>query len=145
MPRLGRRQWMTTAAAAFALLAAPTAANAATKTVAAGNGPCAGADPACGSLVEAAAGAAQGDVFNVAPGTYPAAEFAVGGVTITGAAGVAIDGTMTFSSNSGPPSTLQKVAVTQKVSNGPGINVSGASGLHVVDSVVVSFNGHGII
>jgi hypothetical protein len=113
--------------------------------VSAGNGPCGGADLACGSLVEAAAAAAQGDVFNVAPGTYPAAEFTVGGVTITGAAGVAIDGTMTFSSNTGPPSVLQKVALTQKVSNGPGINVSGASGLHVLDSAIVSFNGHGII
>jgi hypothetical protein len=145
MSPLVRRRWMTTAAAVLALFAVPAAAQAATYTVAAGSGPCGGADLACGSLAEAAAAAAQGDVFNVAPGTYPAAEFAVGGVTITGAAGVAIDGTMTFSSNSGPPSTLQKVAVTQKVSNGPGINVSGASGLHVVDSVVVSFNGHGII
>jgi len=145
MPRLGRRQWMTTAAAALALLAAPTAAHAATYTVAAGNGPCGGADLSCGSLAEAATAAAQGDVFNVAPGTYTAAEFTVGGVTIVGAPGVAIDGTMTFSSNSGPPSVLAKVALSQSNNNAPGIFVSGAAGLQVLDSAIVSFNGDGII
>jgi hypothetical protein len=136
---------MTTAAAAFALLAAPTAANAATYTVAAGNGPCGGADLACGSLVEAGAAAAQGDVFNVAPGTYAATEFTVGGVTINGAPGVAIDGTLTFSSNSGPPSVLSKVALSQSTNNAPGIFVSGAAGLQVLDAAIVSFNGEGII
>jgi hypothetical protein len=137
---------MTTAAAALALLAAPTAAHAATYTVSGGNGPCAApADLACGSLVEAATAAAQGDVFNVAAGLYPAAEFTVGGVTINGVPGVAIDGTLTFSSNSGPPSVLSKVALSQSTNNAPGIFVSGAAGLQVVDSAIVSFNGEGII
>lgn len=146
MPRLGRRQWMTTAAAALALLVAPAAARAATYTVSAGNGPCAApADLACGSIAEAANAAAQGDVFNVAPGTYPAAEFTVGGVTITGAPGVAIDGTLTFSSNTGPPSVLSKVALSQSNNNAPGIFVSGLAGLQVLDSAIVSFNGEGII
>jgi hypothetical protein len=146
MSRLGRRQWMTTAAAALALFLAPAAAQAATYTVSAGNGPCgAPADLVCGSIVEAATAAAQGDVFNVAPGTYPAAEFTVGGVTITGAPGVAIDGTMTFSSNTGPPSILQKVALSQSNNNAPGIFVSGLAGLQVLDAAIVSFNGEGII
>src|SRR3954452_6159510 len=117
MSPLVRRRWMTTAAAVLALLAVPAAAQAATYTVAAGNGPCGGADLACGSLVEAAAAAAQGDGFNVARGTYPATEFTVGGVTINGVPGVAIDGTMTFSANSGPPSVLSKVALSQSTNN----------------------------
>jgi hypothetical protein len=136
---------MTTAAAALALLAAPTAAHAATYTVAPGNGPCGASDLACGSLAEAATAAAQGDVFNVAAGTYPAAEFTVGGVTINGVPGVAIDGTMTFSSNTGPPSVLSKVALSQSNANAPGIFVSGAAGLQVRDAAVVSYNGDGII
>src|SRR5436190_17769617 len=135
---LGRRHWMTTAAAALALFVAPAAAQAATYTVAAGNGPCGGADLSCGSLVEAATAAAQGDVFNVAAGTYVAAEFTVGGVTIVGTPGVAIDGTMTFSSNTGPPSVLAKVALSQSNNNAPGIFVSGLAGLQVLDSVIVS-------
>ena len=146
MPRLGRRHWMTTAAATLVVLAAPAAARAADYTVSAGNGPCgAPADLACGSLGEAATAAAQGDTFAIAAGTYAAAEFTVGGVTLTGAPGVAIDGTMTFSSNTGPPSTLSKVALSQSNSNAPGIFVSGLAGLHVLDSVVVSYNGDGII
>lgn len=145
MSRLGRRHWMTITAATMALLAAPVAAQAATYTVAAGNGPCGGADLACGSIAEAATAAAQGDVFNVAAGTYDAAEFTVGGVTISGVPGVGINGTMTFSSNSGPPSTLQRVAVSQPTGNAPGIFVSGAAGLQLLDAAVVSFNGEGII
>jgi hypothetical protein len=136
---------MTTAAATLALFGVPAAAQAATYTVSVGNGPCGGVDLACGSLGEAALAAAQGDVFNVAPGTYDAATFPVGGVTITGAPGVAINGTMTFSGNTGAPSTLQKVAISQPVNNAPGINVSGAAGLHLLDAAVVSVNGDGII
>jgi hypothetical protein len=137
---------MTTAAATLALFVAPAAAQAATYTVSGGNGPCAApADLACGTIVDAAAAAAQGDVFNVAAGLYPAAEFTVGGVTINGTPGVAIDGTLTFSSNSGPPSILSKVALSQSTNNAPGIFVSGTAGLQVVDSAIVSYNGDGII
>jgi len=137
---------MTTAAATIALLAVPAAAQAATYTVSAANGPCgAPADLACGSLAEAALAAAQADVFTVAPGTYDAATFTVGGVTINGAPGVAINGTMTFSGNAGAPSTLSKVAISQPVGNAPGITVSGLAGLHLVDSAVVSLNGDAII
>ncbi|HUR83948.1 MAG TPA: PKD domain-containing protein [Solirubrobacteraceae bacterium] len=136
---------MTTAAATIAVLAAPAAAQAATYTVSAGNGPCGGADLACGSLTEAALAGAQGDVFNVAPGTYDAATFPVGGVTITGAPGVAISGTMTFSGNGGAPSKLEKVAISQPVGNAPAINVSGTSGLQLLDAAAVSVSGDGII
>lgn len=145
MSRPGRRHWMTIAAATLAVFAAPAAAQAATYAVSAGNGPCGGTDLACGSLGEAAIAAAQGDVFNVAPGIYDAADFGVGGVTITGAPGVAINGTMTFSGNSGAPSRLEKVAISQPVGNAPGINVSGASGLQLLDAAVVSINGDGVI
>ena len=145
MSRLGRRHRMTTVAATLAVLAAPAAAQAATYTVAAGNGPCGAADLACGSLAEAATAAATGDVFNVAPGTYDAATFAVGGVTITGAAGVAINGTMTFSGTTGGPSKLEKVAISQPVGNAPGINVSGTAGLQLLDAAVVSLNGDAIV
>jgi hypothetical protein len=146
MPRRGRRHWMTTAACTLAALALPAAAQAATYTVTAGNGPCAApADVICGSIGEAANAAAQGDVFNVSPGTYDAATFDVGGVIINGTPGVAINGTMTFSSNTGPPSVLSKVALSQPTGSAPGINVSGASGLQILDSAVVSLNGEGII
>jgi hypothetical protein len=138
---------MTTAAATLAVLAAPAVASAATYTVAASNGACgAPADLACGSLTDAAAAATAGDVFNVAPGTYPAATFSVPGVTITGAPGVAINGTMTFSGDApGAPSKLQKVAISQPVGDAPGINVSGTAGLQLLDAAVVSLNGDGII
>ena len=147
MPHLGRRHWSTAAAAAVAVLAAPAAAQAATYTVATGNGPCAApADIACGSLAEAAAAATAGDVFNVAPGNYDAATFAAPTVTITGAPGVAINGTMTFSGNApGLPSKLEKVAISQPVGNAPGIYVSGTAGLQLLDAAVVSANGDGII
>jgi hypothetical protein len=146
MPRLGRRHWMTTAAATLVVLAAPAAAHAAAYTVSAGNGPCgAPADLACGSLAEAALAAATGDTFAVSPGTYDAATFPVGGVRITGAPGVAINGTMTFSGNTGGASTLEKAIISQPVGNAPGINVSGVAGLHVLDAVVVSINGDGMI
>lgn len=145
MPRLGRRHWMTIAACTLSVLAAPAVAQAATYTVTAGNGPCGGADLVCGSIGEAATAAAQGDVFNISPGTYDAAEFKVGGVTLNGAPGVAVNGTMTFSANTGPPSTLSKVALSQPTGNAPGINVNGAAGLHVLDSAVISLNGDGII
>jgi hypothetical protein len=146
MPHLGRRHWLTAAAAALAVLAAPAAAQAATYAVAAGNGPCGAPDLACGSLAEAAAAATAGDVFNVAPGTYDAATFAAPAVTITGAPGVAITGTMTFSGNApGLPSKLEKVAISQPVGNAPGIYVSGTAGLQLLDAAVVSANGDGII
>ncbi|MDX6596786.1 MAG: hypothetical protein QOE87_673, partial [Gaiellales bacterium] len=145
MPRLGRRHWMTIAACTVSVLAAPAVSQAATYSVTAGNGPCGGEDLICGSIGEAANAAAQGDVFNISPGTYDAAEFTVGGVTLNGAPGVAINGTMTFSSNSGPASTLSKVALSQPTGNAPGINVNGAAGLKVLDSAVISLNGDGII
>jgi hypothetical protein len=131
----------------MALLAVPAAAQAATYAVSPGNGPCAApADLACGSLVEAALAAAQGDVFNIAAGQYDAATFPVGGITLTGVAGaVAINGTMTFSGNAGAPSTLEKVIITQPTGIAPAINVSGLSGLHLRDAAVASLNGDGII
>ncbi len=146
MSRLGRRHWMTTAAAIVAVFALPAAAQAATYTVDAGNGPCgAPADLACGSLAEAAIAAVGGDTFNISPGTYDAAEFDDSALTINGAPGVAINGTMTFSGNGGGPTKLSKVAISQPVGNAPAINVNGTSGLQIFDSAVVSLNGNAII
>jgi hypothetical protein len=148
MSRPGRRRhWTTTAAATLAVLVAPGVAQAATYSVAPAGGPCgAPADLACGSLVDAAAAATAGDVFNVARGTYDAATFSAPGVTITGVPGVAINGTMTFSGDApGAPSRLQKVAISQPVGNAPGIDVSGTAGLQLLDAAVVSLNGDGII
>jgi hypothetical protein len=146
MSHLGRRRHWMTLAATLAVLAAPAAAQAATYTVAPANGPCGAPDLACGSLAEAAAAATAGDVFNVAPGTYDAATFSAPGVTITGAPGVAINGTMTFSGDApGAPSRLEKVAISQPVGNAPGINVTGTAGLQLLDAAVASLNGDGII
>lgn len=142
MSRLGRRRRsLTLAATALAVLAAPAAAHAATYTVKAGDGPCGGADLACGGLVEAAAAAAAGDVFNVTAGTYTAATFNTG-VTINGAAGFVVDGTLEFAG--GGVSKLSTVAVVTGAGNAPAIYVSGGGGLELSDAVVVSRDGFGI-
>jgi hypothetical protein len=135
---------MTIAAATAAVLAVPAAASAATYTVKTGDGACGAPDLACGGLVQAAAIAGPGDVFNVSAGTYTAAAFTTGGLTITGEPGVSIDGTMEFSGNSGGPVKLSRVAVTQASAAGPAILVTGAAGAQVEDAVVFSKDGHGI-
>jgi len=139
------RRSMTIAAATLAAMLAPAAAHAATYTVKAGDGPCGSADLLCGSLAEAAQAAVAGDVFTLAAGNYEAATFDVGGVTIVGAAGVAIKGTMTFSGTTGGAARLARVAISQGSSNAPAINVSGNAGLLLVDAVAVSLNGDSII
>ncbi|MDX6718169.1 MAG: hypothetical protein QOJ63_423 [Solirubrobacteraceae bacterium] len=145
MPRTGRRRSLSIAAAAIAMLAGPAAAQAATYTVKAGDGPCtAPTDTACGGLADAATAAASGDVFNVSPGTYGSATFAVGGVTIAGAPNFAVDGTLTFSGASGGVSKLQKVGITQNNGANPGVVVTGTSGLQMSDTVVLSVNGDGV-
>jgi len=145
MSRLARRRLLTIAAATAAVLAAPAAASAATYTVKGGDGACGGGDLACGGLVEAAAAAAAGDVFNVVAGAYPGATFDVGGVTINGAPGVVIAGTIEFSGASGGVSKLAKVGIAVASGTGPGVNVSGASGLELSDAGIVSANGHGVL
>src|SRR5919205_4271727 len=122
MSRPGRRRSLTLAATVLAALAAPAAAHAATYTVKAGDGPCGGADLACGGLVEAAAAAGAGDVFNVAAGTYTSATFNTD-VTINGVAGFVIDGTLEFAG--GGVSKLSKVAVVTGAGNAPAVYVSG--------------------
>ena len=145
MPRTGRRRSLTTAAALLAMFAAPAAAQATTYTVKAGDGACSAAEPACGSLAEAAAAAAAGDVFNVSPGTYGSATFAVAGVTIAGtAAGVAIDGSLTFSAGTGAPSKLAAVVISPQTGSGPAVAVTGASGLEIADSIILNPNGDGV-
>ncbi len=141
MSRLSRRRSLSLAATALAVLAAPAAAQAATYTVKAGDGPCGGADLACGGLVEAAAAAAAGDVFNVAAGTYPSATFNTD-VTINGVAGFVVDGTLRF--DGGGVSKLSKVAVVTGAGNAEAIAVSGGDGLELSDAVVVSRDGFGI-
>ena len=142
MSRLGRRRSLTLVATAVAVLAAPAAAHAATYTVKAGDGPCGGADLACGGLVEAAAAAAAGDVFNVAAaGTYTSATFNTD-VTINGVAGFVIDGTLEFAG--GGVSKLSKAAVVTGAGNAPAVYVSGGAGLELSDAIVVSRDGFGI-
>jgi len=141
MSRLSRRRSLGIAAATLAVLAAPAAAQAATYTVKAGDGACGPGDLACGGLVEAAAIAAAGDVFNVATGTYPSAKFATD-VTINGDLGFVVDGTLEFSG--GGVSKLSKVAVATGAGNAPAIFVSGGGGLELSDSAAVSRDGFGI-
>jgi hypothetical protein len=133
---------LTLAATALAVLAAPAAAHAATYTVAPGSGPCGAADLACGGFVEAAAAAAAGDVFNVAAATYSASATFNTDVTINGAAGVVVDGTLQFAG--GAVSKLSKAAVVTGGGNAPAIYVSGGGGLELSDSVVVSRDGFGV-
>ncbi|HEV2775601.1 MAG TPA: hypothetical protein VGV90_08420 [Solirubrobacteraceae bacterium] len=141
MSRLGRRRSLTLAATALVALTAPAAAHAATYTVKPGDGPCGGGDAACGGLVEAAAIAAAGDVFNVVAGTYPSATFNTD-VTINGVAGFVVDGTLEFAG--GGVSKLSKVAVVTGAGNAPAVYVSGGGGLELSDAVVVSRDGFGI-
>ena len=144
MPRTGRRRSLTTAAVALVMLAAPAAAQAATYTVKAGDGPCGAGDLACGELANAASAAAPGDVFNVSPGTYGSATFTVGGVTIAGtAAGVAVNGLLTFSGATGGVSKLSSVVISPQTGNGHGVSVTGVAGLQLADSIILSPNGDG--
>lgn len=144
MPPTGRSRSLSIAAAVIAMLAAPAAAQAATYTVKAGDGPCGGTDTACGGLDDAAGAAASGDVFNVTPGTYGSATFVTGGVTLAGAPSFAVDGTLTFSGVSGGVSKLQKAAISQNTGANPGVVVTGGSGLEISDTAVLSANGDGV-
>ncbi len=142
MSRPGRRRVLSIAAAAAAMLVAPAAAHAASYTIKSGDGGCGPGDLACGGFAEAAAIAAPGDVFTATPGIYPGATFSVPNVTINGQAGVLVNTTLTFAGGAGPPSTVSKVSVVAAA--GPGIVVTGASGLSLADAVAVSQNDHAI-
>ena len=146
MPRTGRRRSLSIAAALIATLAAPAAAQAATYTVKAGDGPCGGADLACGGLAEAADAAAVGDVFNVAPGNAPygSATFDVGGITIVGNPVFVVNGTLTFTGASGAPAKLQKVGLSQPNGAAPGVVSSGAAGLEISDAFISSSADDGV-
>jgi len=143
MSRLGRRP-LTIAVATLAVLVAPAAANAATYTVKSGDGACGPGDVACGGFAEAAAVATAGDVFNVAPGIYPGADFTAPGLTINGATGVLVSSTLTFSGAAGEVSRMSKVAVVQTAATGPAIAVIGTAGLELSDTVAISAHDHGI-
>ena len=144
MSRLGRRRSSIAAAVVLAALTAPAAAHAATYSVSAGDGPCGGTDLASGGLAEAAAAAAAGDVFNVAPGSYSSATFSVGGVTIAGAPNFTVSGTLTFTASSGGVSRLQKAAISQGTGTNPGVVVTGSAGLEISDTAVLSVGGDGV-
>lgn len=144
MSRLSRRRSLTVVATTLVALAMPAAAHAATYTVKTGDGACGPGDLACGGLVEAAAIAAPGDVFNVATGTYPAPKFTTGGVTINGDLGVFINGTIQFAADTGGVSKLSKVTISQGTSAAPAVYVSGTSGLELSDAIAVSRDGFGI-
>src|SRR5215207_9440685 len=113
MPRTGRRS-LSFAAALIAMLAAPAAAQAATYTVKVGDGACGGADLACGGLAEAADAAAVGDPVFV------------------------VNGTLTFTGNSGATAKLQKVGLSQPNGAAPGVVSSGTAGLEISDAFVAS-------
>lgn len=142
MPRTGRRRSLSIAAAFIAMLAAPAAAQAATYTVKVGDGPCGGADLACGGLAEAADAAAIGDIFKVATGNAPygSATFDVGGVTIVGDPVFVVNGTLTFTGASGGPAKLQKVGLSQGNGTAPGVVSSGTAGLEISDAFISSTN-----
>jgi len=138
MPRTGRRRSLNIAVAIVASLAAPAAAQAATYTVNPGDEACgAPADLVCGGLAQAAAAAVPGDVFNVANGTYASATFSDANVTIVGAPTFTVNGTLTFSAASGTSSKLQKATINQS-SAAAAVEVTGAAGLQISDSVVLS-------
>ena len=142
MSRLGRRRrTLTVVATTLLALAVPAAAHAATYTVKTGDGICGGGDLACGGLAQAADAAAAGDVFNVATGTYAAANFTTN-VEIKGDLGFTVDGTLQFSG--GGVSKLSKAAVATGAGNAPAVYVSGGGGLVLSDSYVVSRDGFGI-
>jgi PKD repeat protein len=124
-------------------LAGPAAASAATYSVAPGQGACGGADLQCGSLSDAASAAMPGDVFDVAPGEYGTATFTTGGITVRGTgAGVIVNGPLNFTAVSGGTPKLQRVIVRRTASAGPALTVTGAAGLELSDSLVVSIGGH---
>ena len=133
--------------AVVAALMAPAAASAATYTVAAGAGPCGGADSGCGTIAAAAGAAGAGDAVQIAPGTYTEnATFGAGGVTVTGstdAPGVVVGGTLTFSGGGGP-SVLQKLIVATGAGGGPAVAATGAAGVAVRDAVLISADGPGM-
>lgn len=143
MSRPGRRRVLSIAAAVAAVLVAPAAANAASYTIKSGDGGCGPGDSACGGFAEAAAIAAPGDVFTASPGIYPGATFSVPNVTINGETGVLVNSTLTFSGGAGAPSSVSRVAVVTTA--GPGIVVTGASGLQLADAVAVSQHDHAIL
>ncbi len=144
MPGTARRRSLTIAAALLALLAAPAAAQAATYTVKSGDGPCGGGDLACGSLADAAAAATPNDVFNVSPGNYGSATFDDGGLTITGTPNFTVDGALTFSAGAGGVTKLSKAAISSQSGAGPAVAVTGAAGLEISDSGIVSAGGDGV-
>ncbi len=146
MPRTGPRRSLTIAGAVVAVLAAaPAAAQAATYTVKAGDGPCgAPADLACGSLADAAAAASANDIFNVSPGTYGSATFSDGGLTIAGAPHFTVEGALTFSGSGADPSRLRAAIISQPTGSGPAVSVTGAGGLEISDSAILGQNGDGV-
>ncbi|MDQ3675621.1 MAG: hypothetical protein M3401_02275, partial [Actinomycetota bacterium] len=132
-------------------LTAPAAAQAATYTVAAGQGTCGGADLACESLSAAATAVnagSGGDTINVSPGTYTEnPTFSVPAITVTGssvAPGVVVAGTISFT-GAGAPSVLEKVVVIISAGNGAGVSVGSASGgVALRDAIVFSAGGAGM-
>ena len=145
MSRPIRRRSLSVAAAVVAVLVTPAAASAATYSIKAGDGACGGADLACGGFAEAAAAAASGDVFNVTPAVYSGANFAASDITINGAPGVLVNGTLQFSAASGGVSTVSGVSVAQTAATGPGVLVTGGhDGLRLSDAAVLSKHDDGI-
>ncbi len=143
MSRVVRRRSLTSAAAVVLALVVPAAAQAATYTIKPGDGACASGDLACGGFAEAAAVAAPGDVFLVSRGTYPGANFTVGDLAIKGEPGVLVAGTLQFSGG-GPIVRMSGVSVGQAASTGPGLLVTGTSGIVFTDGVIASAHDHGM-
>jgi len=147
MSRLARGAPLSIATAALIALAAPAAAHAAAYTIEPGGGGCGGGDTACGTFTEAAGAAnaaADLDTFAVSAGSYDGgATFSNGNVQITGAPGVVVNGSLSFSGSG--TSTLNRVNVIRATGATQTILVSGAASLQVSDSTVVSGPGDGIL
>lgn len=136
------RRRSSIAVVAAAVLTLPGAAHAASYTVRSGGGACGGGDTRCGSLGAAAKAMRAGDALTISPGRYQESpRFEAPGLVIRGskaAPGVVIEGTVTFSGASGPPSVLEKLVVRASGAGGGAVVVSGISGIYVRDASLFS-------
>ena len=109
-----------------------------------GDGACGAGDLACGGLVEAAEVMGPGDSLTIGAGTYPGAVFVSGGLTITGDIGVTINSTVEFRGAVGGVSKFARVIVAQASGAGPGVLITGSSGVEITDSAIASKDGDGV-
>jgi hypothetical protein len=141
------RRTAVVVATVVAALAAPAAARATTYDVAVEGGACGGSDHTCGTVAAAAGAVGNGDVVNIAPGTYNGdATFTAAGVIVTGSSeggGVIVNGTLTFNGGGASPSILRRLIVAQ-AGSGAAVVAGGAAGVSIRDAVLLSAAGPGL-